>query len=196
MRDPFNILVAGVGGQGNLLCGRVLADAAAHSNLRPVVGDTFGASRRGGSVLTHLRIGMRDWSPLIPKGEVDILLGLEPLEALRAASNYAGKRTVVIVSRTKIPTVVSTGEEFEYPGIDQIIEEMRTLCKQIILIDAEDALRRIGSMKMLNSYILGTLESLDQTPIKSGEIRKSLQTIFGEESLNIQAFEEGMKAVG
>ena len=82
MRDPFNILVAGVGGQGNLVCGRVLAEASVRSGLRPVVGDTFGASRRGGSVLTHLRIGKTDWAPLIPKGEVDIILGLEPLEAL------------------------------------------------------------------------------------------------------------------
>ena len=195
MRDPFNILVAGVGGQGNLLCGRVLADAAVRSDLRPVVGDTFGASRRGGGVLTHLRVGKRDWAPLIPKGEVDILLGLEPLEALRAAGRYAGDRTIAIVSQTKIPTVASTGEEFEYPSIDQINEELRNLCKQVILIDAEDVLWRIGSTKMLNSYVLGVLASLDRSPIRDGEIRRSLFEIFGAQSPNIQAFEEGTKAV-
>ena len=196
MRDPFNILVAGVGGQGNLLCGRVLANATVRSNLRPVVGDTFGASRRGGSVLTHLRIGKRDWSPLIPKGEVDILLGLEPLEALRATVRYAGERTIAIVSQTKIPTVVTTGEEFEYPSIDQINKALRGLCKEVILIDAEDALRRIGSMKMLNSYVLGVLESLNRTPIRNKEIRRSLLEIFGAQSPNIQAFEEGAGVVG
>jgi indolepyruvate ferredoxin oxidoreductase beta subunit len=196
MRDPFNILIAGVGGQGNLLCGRVLAYAAVRSGLRPVVGDTFGASRRGGSVLTHLRIGKRDWAPLIPKGEVDFLLGLEPLEALRAAGRYAGNRTIAIVSQTKIPTVATTGEESEYPSIDQVNEALRGLCKQVILIDAEDALWRIGSTKMLNSYVLGVLESLDQTPIGNGEIRNSLLEIFGAQSPNIQAFEEGTRAIG
>jgi len=125
MQDPFNILVAGVGGQGNLVCGRVLAEAAVQSGLRPVVGDTFGASRRGGSVLTHLRIGKTDWGPLIPKGKADILLGLEPLEALRAAAEFAGERTVALVSKTKIPTVATNNEPTDYPAIERIIEQLK-----------------------------------------------------------------------
>jgi len=195
MRDPFNILVAGVGGQGNLLCGRVLANATVKSNLRPIVGDTFGASRRGGSVLTHLRIGTKDWAPLIPRGEVDILLGLEPLEALRAAVGFAGNRTVAIVSQTKIPTVITAGEGYEYPGINEIMEALRNLCMQVIVLDAEEALRKIGTMKMLNSYILGVLESVNHSPIRAGTIRQSLQEIFGNQSPNIDAFDEGTKAI-
>ncbi len=196
MNDPFNILIAGVGGQGNLLCGRVLADAAVRSNLRPVVGDTFGASRRGGSVLTHLRIGTRDWAPLIPRGEVDILLGLEPLEALRAAIGFAGSRTISIISKTKIPTVVTTSKKFDYPSIDSIIQSLESLCMQVIVLDAGDALQKIGSMKVLNSYILGALESINKTPIESGAIRQSLQSIFGDSTDNIQAFDEGKISIG
>ena len=90
MRDDYNILIAGVGGQGNLVCGRVLCEAALQNGLRPVAGETFGASRRGGTVLTHLRISTQDRGPLIPKGRADLLLGMEPLETLRAASEYAG----------------------------------------------------------------------------------------------------------
>jgi len=193
MRDPFNILVAGVGGQGNLVCGRVLAEASAKSGLRPVVGDTFGASRRGGSVLTHLRIGKTDWAPLIPKGEVDILLGLEPLEALRAASKFAGDRTVAIVSQTKIPTVVSNNETAEYPSVDQIMESLNKLCNQVIVLDAEETLIQIGSMKMLNSFILGAMAALAESPLSLEVIRESLQSIFGPESTNMAAFDEGSK---
>ena len=195
MRDPFNILIAGVGGQGNLLCGRVLADATVQSNLRPVVGDTFGASRRGGSVLTHLRIGSQDWAPLIPKGEVDILLGLEPLEALRAAVGFAGSRTIAIVSQMKIPIVVTTGQKYEYPDIHTIIEALRGLCQQVIILDAENALIGIGSTKMLNSYILGALDALGLAPLKPDTIRMSLQSIFGKDSSNMRAFEEGASSV-
>jgi indolepyruvate ferredoxin oxidoreductase beta subunit len=144
VREPFNILVAGVGGQGNLVCGRVLAEAAVRQGLRPVVGDTFGASRRGGSVLTHLRLGTRDWAPLIPQGEVDILLGLEPMEALRAGIEYAGKRTVALVSLTKIPTAnVSSGEK-EYPPLEKIAASLTEHCKQVNMLDAESALLRAG----------------------------------------------------
>ena len=195
MRDPFNILVAGVGGQGNLVCGRVLAEASAKSGLRPVVGDTFGASRRGGSVLTHLRIGKTDWAPLIPKGEVDILLGLEPLEALRAALEYAGDRTVAIISQTKIPTVDVNNDEREYPSLDKITELLNKLCKQVIVLDAEETLTKIGSIRILNSYILGAMGVLTQNPLPQQIIRKSLQSIFGSNSENIVAFDEGAKLV-
>ena len=194
MRDPFNIMVAGVGGQGNLVCGRVLAEAAVLSGFRPVVGDTFGASRRGGSVLTHLRIGKTDWAPLIPKGEVDILLGLEPLEALRAASKFAGARTIAIVSQTKIPTVASTGIITEYPSLERIFESLNKLCKQVIILDAEETLAQIGSMRMLNSYILGAMGALEKNPLSLDVIREALQSIFGSESANIAAFDEGIKA--
>ncbi len=195
MRDPFNILVAGVGGQGNLVCGRVLAEASVQSGLRPVVGDTFGASRRGGSVLTHLRIGKTDWAPLIPKGEVDILLGLEPLEALRSALDFAGNRTVAIISQTKIPTVDANNEEREYPSLDKITELLNKLCKQVIVLDAEETLTKIGSMRMLNSYILGAMGALTQNPLPQQIIRKSLQSIFDSSSENIVAFDEGAKLV-
>ena len=195
MKDPFNILVAGVGGQGNLVCGRVLAEASAQSGLRPVVGDTFGASRRGGSVLTHLRIGKNDWAPLIPKGEVDILLGLEPLEALRAAFEFAGNQTIVIISQTKIPIVDVNDEKNEYPSLEKILDSLNKLCKQVIVIDAEETLTRIGSMKMLNSYILGVMGALTQSPLPPKIIRESLQSIFGSSSTNIVAFDEGAKLV-
>lgn len=194
MRDPFNILVAGVGGQGNLLCGRVLAEAAIRSGLRPVVGDTFGASRRGGSVLTHLRIGNRDWSPLIPTGEADILLGLEPLEALRAASKFAGNRTVAIVSKTKFPIIILNDKKTEYPSIEKIIESMHKLCKQVIVIDAEETLSQIGSMKMLNSYMLGTMGKIEQNPLSQIVIRETLQSLFGSQSINVAAYDAGMKS--
>ncbi len=187
--------MAGVGGQGNLVCGRVLAEASVQSGLRPVVGDTFGASRRGGSVLTHLRIGKTDWAPLIPKGEVDILLGLEPLEALRAALEFAGDRTVAITSQTKIPTVDVNNEEREYPSLDKITELLNKLCKQVIVLDAEETLTKIGSMRMLNSYILGAMGALTQNPLPQQIIRKSLQSIFDSSSENIVAFDEGAKLV-
>jgi indolepyruvate ferredoxin oxidoreductase beta subunit len=191
---PLQCTSGGVGGQGNLVCGRVLAEASAQSGLRPVVGDTFGASRRGGSVLTHLRIGKSDWAPLIPKGEVDILLGLEPLESLRAASKYAGKRTIAIISQTKIPTVNVSDNEGEYPPLEKIIDSLNKICKEVIVLDAEEALTRIGSVRMLNSYILGAMGSLTKSPLSLEVIRDSLQTIFGSDSPNIVAFDEGAKS--
>lgn len=195
MREPFNILVAGVGGQGNLLCGRILADAAIQQGLRPVVGDTFGASRRGGSVLTHLRLGTRDWAPLIPKGEVDILLGLEPLEALRAAVEYAGARTIAVVSLRRTPISDIGSGNIEYPPLDKISAALTRLCKQVYIIDADAALSQIGSRRVLNSFLLGAMSRLTQSPLKPDVIRESLNSLVGSDSINMVAFEEGATAL-
>ncbi|TFG34064.1 hypothetical protein EU527_05120 [Candidatus Thorarchaeota archaeon] len=193
MRDPFNILIAGVGGQGNLVCGRVLADATIQQGLRPVVGDTFGASRRGGSVLTHLRIGKSDWGPLIPKGEVDLILGLEPIETLRAALDFAGNRTIVIMSLSKIPSVdISSGGK-EYPASKKIVDILGNVCKRIYVLDTDIVLKNVGTKRVLNAFMLGALSIIEGIPLQEGTIRGSLETVLGEGTTNAKAFDMGVR---
>ena len=194
MRDPFSILVAGVGGQGNLVCGRIIAEAAAMQGLRPVVGDTFGASRRGGSVLTHIRIGKQDWGPLIPKGEVDVLLGFEPLEALSAATKYAGDRTVAVVSMMPVlPSNVTSGTA-SYPKIDDIERDLESICKQVHFLDTEPVLTRSGSTRVLNSYMIGVLSVLGGIPFDSKKLKKAISKILDSER-DLTAFHEGTLAL-
>jgi indolepyruvate ferredoxin oxidoreductase beta subunit len=195
MREPFNILVAGVGGQGNLVCGRVLAEAAIRQGLQPVVGDTFGASRRGGSVLTHLRLGTHDWAPLIPRGEVDILLGLEPLEALRAAIEYAGERTIALVSTTEVSTAGVESGESEYPQLEKITMSLTERCKKVYMLDAESALLRAGSPRALNAFLLGSMSVLLESPLSQELIREALYDFLGQDTVNATAFEEGVAAI-
>ncbi|MFW9808202.1 MAG: indolepyruvate oxidoreductase subunit beta [Candidatus Thorarchaeota archaeon] len=194
MKDPFSILVAGVGGQGNLVCGRIIAEAAVLQGLRPVVGDTFGASRRGGSVLTHIRIGKRDWGPLIPKGELDVLLGFEPLEALRAATKYAGGNTVALVNTMPVPPVnVTTGDK-SYPKIEDIERALQSLCKKVHLLDTEPVLKRLGSTRVLNSFMVGGLSSLKGIPLEPRSLRDAVSKILVSED-NLTAFNEGAEAL-
>lgn len=193
MKDPFNILVAGVGGQGNLVCGKILAEATVREGLRPVVGDTFGASQRGGSVLTHLRIGTQDWGPLIPRGEVDLLIGLEPLEALRAALDFAGKRTVAIISNIEIPAADVSAGRGEHPSLEKISNSLKDLCREVHILDSETILNRIGSSRVLNAYMLGAMAALVETPVSLKVLRATLERILGSDPNNLTAFDEGSK---
>jgi indolepyruvate ferredoxin oxidoreductase beta subunit len=194
VRDPFSILVAGVGGQGNLVCGRIIAEAAVTQGLRPVVGDTFGASRRGGSVVTHIRIGRKDWGPLIPKGEVDVLLGFEPVEALRAATKYAGERTIALVSMMPVPPSNVTSGDLSYPDVNDIKKELESICQQVNLLDTEPVLKKLGSTRVLNSYMLGALSIIKNGPIDSKNLQQALSDILDSER-DLTAFDEGVKAV-
>lgn len=194
MRDPYSILVAGVGGQGNLVCGRIIAEATMKQGLRPVVGDTFGASRRGGSVATHIRIGEQDWGPLIPKGEVDVLLGFEPVEALRAATRYAGDRTIAIISMMPVPPSNVTSGDLSYPEIDDIRRELESFCKKVYMLDTEPVLKRLGSTRVLNSYMIGALSSIEDGPLDSKNLQQALSNILDSER-DLTAFSEGVKAL-
>ena len=100
---------------------------------------------------------------------------------------------MVIVSQTKIPTVASNSETTEYPSLERIFESLNNLCKQVIVLNAEETLTQIGSMKMLNSFILGAMGSVAQNPLSLDIIRESLESLFGPNSSNIVAFDEGAK---
>lgn len=195
MRDPYSIMVAGVGGQGNLVCGRIIAEATVMQGFRPVVGDTFGASRRGGSVVTHIRIGKQDWGPLIPKGAVDVLLGFEPVEALRAAVRYAGKRTTAIVSKMTVPPSNVTSGDLSYPEIDAIREELESICKQVYMLDTEPFLTKLGSTKVLNSYMIGAFSALEGGPLDSKNLQQALSKILDSER-DADAFRVGAESLG
>ncbi|MFX1579833.1 MAG: indolepyruvate oxidoreductase subunit beta [Promethearchaeota archaeon] len=194
MKDPFSILVSGVGGQGNLVCGRIIAEATVIQGLRPVVGDTFGASRRGGSVMTHIRIGERDWGPLIPRGEADVILGFEPVETLRAVVRYASEKTIAIMSKMPIPPSNVTSGDLSYPDIDDITRELKFICGKVHVLDTEPVLEEIGSTRVLNSFMLGALSTIKDNPLDTKNLEKALTTILDSER-DMVAFYQGVKAM-
>ncbi|TFF84245.1 hypothetical protein EU524_01290 [Candidatus Thorarchaeota archaeon] len=197
MKDPFNILVAGVGGQGNLVCGRVLAEAAVLDQLRPVVGDTFGASRRGGGVTTHVRIGTRDWGPLIPAGEVDILLGLETMETYRAASALGGMKTAVVVADTRIPTPDVSAGKHEYAPFEAYIRELSEVCEHeaplVYPVRTAQALENLSSPRVLNVYMIGVMAAIQDGPPSQQTIERTVKAIFDEDSENVEAVRLGFE---
>ena len=100
-REPYNLIVCGVGGQGNILIARLIGRILAGKGYRISIGETFGAAQRGGSVFSSLRLsGGRDYGPLIPQGSAGLIVSLEPLETLRMLSRY-GNGEVVTLSNTQ-----------------------------------------------------------------------------------------------
>ncbi len=88
-KDPVNIIITGVGGQGNVMASRILSNMLVRKGFYVTIGETFGASQRGGSVMSHIRVSADStWSPQIPKGKADIVVTLEPIEAIRVLMSY------------------------------------------------------------------------------------------------------------
>ncbi|MBD3157311.1 MAG: hypothetical protein GF309_00855 [Candidatus Lokiarchaeota archaeon] len=194
MKYHQNILIAGVGGQGNLVCGKALAEASIKDGYRPVVGQIFGASRRGGTVQTHVRIGNSNLGPLIPRGDVDVILGLEPMESLRAAIEYAGPETIALVSETPVQTVDSLAGRKSYPEIDELRASLSALARKVYSVNPKETLESLGTYRVQNSYMLGALCGIQAAILSEESIKNGLLAIVGRSQTNTKAFEEGLKA--
>ncbi|HQP41778.1 MAG TPA: 2-oxoacid:acceptor oxidoreductase family protein, partial [Smithella sp.] len=120
-KNPTNIIITGVGGQGNVMASRVLAGMLVNAGFIVTIGETFGMSQRGGSVMSHLRVSSSSvLSPQIPQGRGDIVIALEPVEALRVLTKYGNPDVAVLTnSRMVYPMGVITGE-FTYPTIEEV----------------------------------------------------------------------------
>lgn len=195
LQKPCNVIIAGVGGQGNLLAGRVLAHAAVSAGYRPVIGETFGASRRGGTVFTHVRIGTDDVGPLIPAGTADLILGLEPMESLRAAISYAGKTTIVVMSLSPVHTLGSLSGETDYPQIEAIVEALSALCPTTYPIEISKTFQEPSSPRVLNSFILGAAAAVGKLPMEAVRIRESVASLMLPKEANLAAFDAGFESL-
>ena len=148
-----NILICGVGGQGTVLAAKVLSQAAISGGEHVLSAETIGMAQRGGSVTSHVRIGEDIYSPLIPKGQADIIISFEAAEAARNA-DYLKKGGMVIVNKKIVqPTTASlTGKTFSE---DTMIEYLNQVADKVISVDTDQACSELGSSKVVNMVLLG-----------------------------------------
>ncbi|MBR5236675.1 MAG: indolepyruvate oxidoreductase subunit beta [Clostridia bacterium] len=150
----MNIMIVGVGGQGTLLASRILGAAAMRAGKQVKLSEVHGMSQRGGSVVTYVKYGDRVDSPVIEKGEADMIIAFEELEAYRSLP-YLKKDGVMIVNTQKTnPMPVITGA-MSYPeNITKTIEEKGI---NIITCDALELAKQAGNIKAVNVALIGVM---------------------------------------
>jgi len=188
----LNILIAGVGGQGNLFASSILANYFINNGYKVAAVETIGAAQRGGSVVSHLRVSDSDiYSPLIPAGKVDMLMGFETLEMLRHFQ-MLGADGVYLLNDFKEPTVLCNMELDAYPSDEIIAAALRQSGKKGYTIKATECARQIGDSLLTNVVMLGALCQL--SPLLNDEgVKQVLSTKSPAKAreLNLRAFEAG-----
>lgn len=187
MQNTKNIMIVGVGGQGTLLASRILGNAVISEGYDVKVSEVHGMSQRGGSVVTYVKYGDKVFSPIIDRGEADMILAFEKLEAARALPYLKEGGTVILNDREIAPMPVITGAA-EYP--DGLVADIASKAK-VIAIDALSLSLEAGSAKAVNVVLIGVLA-------RSSDISKEvwIQTIKDTVpakflDLNLKAFELG-----
>ena len=198
MEEPLNIVITGVGGQGNVVASRILGSAAAEDGLYVSIGETYGAAQRGGAVMSHVRLfKQNEYGSLIPKGRTHIILGFEPVECLRTLASFGNKKTKVIVNPRPIYPVDVLADMAKYPALDDILGAMKELVPSTHVIEATELAKKAGSPVMQNIVMIGCLAGSGFTLVKIEAFKRAINTIFAEKHLkaNLKAFELGEKAI-
>lgn len=191
----LNMIVAGVGGQGSVLASHIVADAAVKAGLKARVGETFGAAMRGGAVSSHVRIGTDVQGPLVAEDKMDLLIALEPLEALRIGVKYLSPSGIALVNTKPMPSIDINIGKAKYPEISQIAEALQKLGRKVVAIDATELAIKAGTAKALNILMLGMAAATDMLPFPVEILKETIRERVpkGTEDLNIKAFDAGYK---
>ena len=197
-KESRNLIITGVGGQGNVLSSQLVGQALVRKGYFVTIGETYGASQRGGSVMSHIRISpQKQLSPLIPKGKADVVVALEPVEGLRILTVYGNPETVAIANTRPIyPVDVTSGQE-KYPEREEIEKALASLARKVYSVPATEKAIQMGSPILSNMIMIGALLELNLLPLRAEEFRETLVDHFDEKRLkvNLRALEEGRKAV-
>ena len=186
----FDIILAGVGGQGVLAVSAIIASSAMKEGLAVKQSEVHGMSQRGGAVLANLRLADGPIaSDLIALGGASMILSMEPLESLRYLEFLSAGGTVITATNpvANIP---------DYPAIDEVLGRIRSL-PHALTIDAESLARRAGSARATNMVMVGAASAL--LPVSFETIEHFVQTIFAGKGakvveINLQALHAGRAA--
>lgn len=185
-----DIILAGVGGQGILSIAYVIDNAALADGLAFKQAEVHGMAQRGGAVQSHLRLSDGPiWSDLIPKGGADLILSVEPLEALRYM-DYLRPDGLVVTSSTPYKNIP------DYPDVEKVLEALRRVPRTVV-VDSEKLAKEAGTVKAQNIVLLGAAAPV--LILKEASLLATVDKLFRGRGLpvleaNLKAFELGKKA--
>lgn len=196
--DPYNLIITGVGGQGNVLASRMVGEMLSRQGVNVTIGETFGASQRGGSVMSHLRLSTRStYSPQIPKGRAHMVVALEPTEAIRVLKDYGNPQVKVLCNTRPIYSIGVICGESVYPPLQDIKKWVEELSDGSWFIDATSKALELGNPIFGNIICVGALAATGVLPLS----RENFESVVSEKmshdkvQVNLSAFDMGVDMI-
>ncbi len=192
----MDVVISGVGGQGNIFASLVISQYAMNKKLNVLGAETIGAAQRGGAVVSHIRISEGEiYSPLISRGQADLLIGMEYVEMLRHM-RLLNPKGMYLLNAMKIPTVLNNMGLDEYPAMEKVLQAVKKYCPKGHVIEASSTAKKLGNIQMTNVVMLGALAKampfFDYNEMK-WLVSSNSPTKFKE--ANVKGFEEGYKLI-
>lgn len=184
-----NIILCGVGGQGTILASRLIASACMNKDLPILTAETIGMAQRGGSVFSHVRIGEGANSPMIAKGQADLIIGFEPGETVRQLPFLRKGGAVVVSNRPVMPVSALVGKS-GYDGAE-MIRYLQAKVEHLTVVDADRAAGELNSTKTLNVVLLGAAMESGQLGLTKSDLEQAIRQRVPEKlwDLNLKSLE-------
>ncbi|MEM4482048.1 MAG: indolepyruvate oxidoreductase subunit beta [Desulfurococcaceae archaeon] len=192
MKESKQVIITGVGGQGNILLARVIATATLMAGYDVRVGELYGSAQRGGPVVSYVKYGDKIYSPIIESGAADAIISLEIGETLRRLSLLKPQGTVIINNYSLIPTEVSIGKA-KYPTLEEVISIVGKVAGNICVVPATQSAVELGEVRATNIVMLGVFAHVFNSGIPMDyfitAIKENVPAKYVD--INIKAFEKG-----
>ncbi len=178
MDKNFNIVLAGVGGQGVITLLSVISEAAFIQGYDVKSSELHGLSQRGGSVEAHIRFGKKVFSPMVSNGGADLIIALEALEGLRESSK-SGKQTKLLINEYFLSFIGS-------PSKDEIIKKLKDSKRDLYLVPAsEECKNKLQNEVVCTMYLLGYAVRNNLIPIKEESVLKAIENVIPQKYLDL-----------
>lgn len=195
INSQFDILIAGVGGQGTVLASRLLAAAAIKEGYFARTSETIGMSQRGGCVVSHVRVDSENCSSIIPFKTADMIIAFELAEAARSLPRLKKDGSCIINTQVIKPVSASLGTS-KY-NVDEIDEYIKNNMKNVYFIDGYSIARDLGTVKAINVVLLGAATAIGKMPFSKELMLESIVENVPQKfrDLNKMAFERGYESI-
>lgn len=191
-KDPMNLIIIGVAGQGNVLISQLVCNALASEGYLVTFGQTYSSNQRGGSVNNYVRVSKEiQCSPLVPSGAADVIVGMEPLDTLRMLTQFGNPKVMTIVNPRPIDVA---GRVSDYPDLDKLMETIKGLSGKTLVINATVEAEKLGDARMANMILTGALVATGVLPLDEKSMAPFIQERFPDDfDINMAAFSKGME---
>ena len=195
MKDPLSLIVIGVAGQGNVVTSLLICNALANEGYLVTFGQSYPAQQRGGPVINYIRVSKEvQASPIIPEGRADIIVAMEPVEAMRMLNQYGNPDVITMVNPRPIQAMDVTGLGTKYPPMDKLMEDIASLSAKTWIVKATEEAQELGNPIMANVILVGALVGSGVLPLD----RKTLEPVLEERfpkafDINMTALDKGIE---
>lgn len=195
VKDPLSLIVIGVAGQGNVVTSFLICDALVNQGFRVTFGQSYPPQQRGGPVINYIRVSKDvQASPIIPEGRADVIVAMEPVEAMRMLNQYGHPEVVTMVNPRPIQAIDTTGRGIKYPPMEKLMKDITALSAKTWVINATEEAQKLGNPIMANVILVGALVGSGLLPLDRKAMEPVLQELFPKAlEINIKALDKGIE---